>query len=374
MYVNSIYIMEALSELWKVNGYPSAAKLWQIVKLKGLKLTNKEVQEFVKSTKTAQLHKPIVKKRDYEIPIVTWDYCKDWQADLLDMQKFSRQNKGYRWILIIVDLFNREAWAIPLKDKTAAETAKAIDKVMGMASCQPLKFTTDDGGEFKGATDTLLKKKKVYHRVTEKGDHNVLGVIDRFSKTIKNMIYKHFTENDTTVWVDVLAQYIKNYNEIPHSGICGMSPNEAKKYDMSTQQCHLEKLKDRKTYRFKVGDSVRVRTEKGAFERGYESRWSKVTYEITAKEGQYFTLSNNKSYRGEMLQKVEKVKDVVKQPVKKTALENAKVSAKKKRLARKEVAVGHEAEKVDEEGRVIFKKRLRPTNQKRAVRAPKKFD
>lgn len=364
--------MQPLNDLWKENGYPSAAKLWQIVKLKGLKYTNKEVQEFVKSTKTAQLHKPVVRKKNYEIPIVTWDYCKDWQADLLDMQKFSTTNKGFRWILIIVDLFNREAWAIPLKDKTANETSKAIDKVLKSNSCQPLKFTTDDGNEFKGATDTLLKKKEIYHRVTEKGDHNILGVIDRFSKTIKNMIYKHFTESDTTKWIDVLEEYVKNYNNTPHNGICGLTPNEAKKYDMSTRECHLSKMEGKKLYQFKVGDHVRIRTNKSAFDHGYEPKWSKVSYEITAKNGQYFTLSNNKSYRGEMLQKVEKVVEVPKEPVKKTALETAKVSARKKRLARKEVAIGHEAEAIDEDGNVIFKARLKPKNQKRQVK-PKKY-
>ena len=45
-------------------------------------------------------------------------------ADLVDMQSFSKNNKGFKYILIIIDVFSKYGWAIPLKTKTGPEVMK----------------------------------------------------------------------------------------------------------------------------------------------------------------------------------------------------------------------------------------------------------
>ena len=49
-----------------------------------------------------------------------------WTADLVDMQSFSRSNKGFKYILMIIDVFSKYGWAIPLKKKTGPEVMKAF--------------------------------------------------------------------------------------------------------------------------------------------------------------------------------------------------------------------------------------------------------
>ena len=44
-----------------------------------------------------------------------------WTADLGDMQSFSRSNKGFKYILMIIDVFSKCEWAIPLETKTGPE-------------------------------------------------------------------------------------------------------------------------------------------------------------------------------------------------------------------------------------------------------------
>jgi transposase InsO family protein len=39
-----------------------------------------------------------------------------WAADLVEMQEWSKVNKGYRYILNVIDCFSKYAWGIPLKD------------------------------------------------------------------------------------------------------------------------------------------------------------------------------------------------------------------------------------------------------------------
>ena len=53
-----------------------------------------------------------------------------WTADLADFEKFKRVNRGYRYILVVLDTFSRYAWARPLKQKTGAEVANAFQNIL----------------------------------------------------------------------------------------------------------------------------------------------------------------------------------------------------------------------------------------------------
>ena len=53
---------------------------------------------------------------------------KIWSADLVDMQAFSSFNKEFKYILTVIDVFNKYAWAVPIKDKSAATVTKAFEK------------------------------------------------------------------------------------------------------------------------------------------------------------------------------------------------------------------------------------------------------
>ena len=40
-----------------------------------------------------------------------------WGVDLADMQLLSKFNKGFRFLLCVIDIFSKYVWVIPLKDK-----------------------------------------------------------------------------------------------------------------------------------------------------------------------------------------------------------------------------------------------------------------
>ena len=40
-----------------------------------------------------------------------------WGADLADMQLLSKFNKGFRFLLCVIDIFSKYAWVVPLKGK-----------------------------------------------------------------------------------------------------------------------------------------------------------------------------------------------------------------------------------------------------------------
>ena len=53
-----------------------------------------------------------------------------WQADLVDMQKYSRVNRGYNFFLTVIDNVSKFAWGIPLKNKTGPELKKAFKNLL----------------------------------------------------------------------------------------------------------------------------------------------------------------------------------------------------------------------------------------------------
>ena len=60
-----------------------------------------------------ELHKPVRKKGR----VIVNHVDEIWAADLVDMQYYSRTNKGYKYILMIIDVFSKYGWAEPLKNK-----------------------------------------------------------------------------------------------------------------------------------------------------------------------------------------------------------------------------------------------------------------
>ena len=61
-----------------------------------------------------ELHKPI--RRKFKKRMVFAKSVDDiWTADLVDMQSISKFNKGYKYLLMIIDVFSKYGWIIPLK-------------------------------------------------------------------------------------------------------------------------------------------------------------------------------------------------------------------------------------------------------------------
>ena len=53
-------------------------------------------------------------------------------------------------------------------------------------------------------------------------------VTERFNRTLKHIMWKYFTANNTRFYLDVLDQMVKNYNK-KVNGTIKMTPKEASK-------------------------------------------------------------------------------------------------------------------------------------------------
>ena len=150
-----------------------------------------------------------------------------WGADLVEMQEWSKVNKGFRYMLNIVDVFSKYAWSVPLKNKTARVTLDALKLIVKQSGRIPKYIWVDEGKEFYNSYTTAWLKENNIIRYSTHGEHKS-AVVERFNRTLKANMWKRFTAENTRNWIDMLDKLMTDYNNKKHSTI-KMTPVEASK-------------------------------------------------------------------------------------------------------------------------------------------------
>ena len=70
-----------------------------------------------------------------------------WGVDSADMQPLSKYKKGVKYLLCTIDLYNKYAWVISLKDKRGTSIVNAFQKIISKGR-KPNKIWVDQGSEF----------------------------------------------------------------------------------------------------------------------------------------------------------------------------------------------------------------------------------
>ena len=204
-----------------------------------------------------------------------------WQADLIDLQSFYKINKGFRYILIIIDAFSKYVWALPIKTKTQVEVADYFEKTLQLGRV-PNNLQTDLGKEF---YNSLFKKLMTSYNINHYSTYSTkkASIVERVIRTVKNKLYKYFSLAGNYRWVGrPLENIIKSYNNTVHRTI-KLKPIEVNHQNEGTVRTNIKK--SWKTYKhkknkFNVGDSVRVSKYKGSFQKGYTPNWSTEIFVI----------------------------------------------------------------------------------------------
>ena len=74
------------------------------------------------------MHKPI--KRNFtERRVIVNHIDEIWAADLVEMQQFSKWNKGYKYLLMVIDVFSKYGWIVPFKNKQGETVKEAFQSI-----------------------------------------------------------------------------------------------------------------------------------------------------------------------------------------------------------------------------------------------------
>ena len=303
------FLKKAYFDIYSPSAFAGVQKLRAAAIKAGFKkVTTAKIKDWLESQETYSLFKRSRRKfKRNTVPIVRIDYT--WEADLGDMQKYSDENDGFRFILLIIDTFSRYVWTRPLRTKTTKETAEAFEDVLKEGR-SPDILRSDAGKEFTGkAMEKLLDEKNILHFIAQ--NETKANFSERALLTLKMILTKDIYERQNKEWVSRLDGVTTGYNNATH-GSTGLAPSDinAKNEDEVRFQQFLirekknrkksikikldaklseKKLKKtiakarrfvRKPFKFSEGATVRVSYLKDLFKRAYDVNFSHELFRV----------------------------------------------------------------------------------------------
>ena len=178
-----------------------------------------------------------------------------------------KENDGNRYLLTAINIFTRFAFVEPLKNKTAKTFMEGFESIMKRAKKFPRRIL---GAEIK---NKLFQAYCKNNNILLLHSNNFVHApfVERFNRTLKNLMFKYMTHENTDRYIDELPFLVHTYNNRKHRMI-GMTPAEdelpGRTYHIRRkQELHYLKIR-RKKPKYKIGQTVRISIMKGKFDRG----------------------------------------------------------------------------------------------------------
>ena len=214
-------------------------------------------------------------------------------ADLADMTKLSKQNYGYRYIVVFIDVFSRYLDAYPLKKKNAESLRQTLEKVVLSKKFEGFtRLFVDRGGEFYNNKVKSYCENENITLYSVSSYEIKASIAERVIQTLKRKIYKYLTANNTKTYVTVLPQLIESYNHSSHTSLGkGKTPYEVhnlrnnKEIADQFYSMYKKGMRSRKTISsdLSVGDTVRIanKDRQSIFRKGYIIQNTEEIFRIT---------------------------------------------------------------------------------------------
>ena len=136
--------------------------LYKAVKKEGkYKISHSQIKKWIQKQESYSRNKS-VKRKFQRGRVIVAGIDDQFDADLASLVYYADDNDGYKYLLVIIDIFSRYVWVQPLKDKTAPQIVNAFDKILSGGRI-PKRLRTDAAKDF--TSDKFQKFVKGKHIV-----------------------------------------------------------------------------------------------------------------------------------------------------------------------------------------------------------------
>lgn len=222
-----------------------------------------------------ELHRPARKNFPRRRTIIK-GYSDLWQIDLAEMQQYSSENNGYRYILVCINCYSKYMYTRPVKNKTGVEVTRAMRDIITEAGYAPSNLQSDQGKEFFNRTfQAMVEEYNINHYFTF--STKKAAIVERVIRTLKNYLYKEFSARGSYQWLQLLPTVTKTYNNKKHR-TTQMKPVDVNPNTRIDAYNHIKIVP--KKFKFRLGDVVRISKFKSIFDKGYTPSWSTEQFKV----------------------------------------------------------------------------------------------
>ena len=285
-------------------------------KLQNEKVDEKQINKVLNNQEIYQLMKKPRKMKHY-YPLSASYENERHQLDLMDigstMNKYPVQkNKGYRYVMCLIDVYTRKAYTYPLKTKGDEEVSKAFLILIEKAGEPPFQLDCDNEGSF---TSRRFKKicedYNIHINFVKPNDINSKAVVERFNQTLRRMLVLYMLHKGEKVWYDALEWLTDIYNNSYNSGI-KQTPNDINEKERMTDISMKKDLAKKYQSFLKIGDKVRILLKKNLGDKKTDVNWTRTVHTIVQINGNNIFVSERKQpYKANEVQVVSKVENEV---------------------------------------------------------------
>lgn len=291
------YLRKLYFNVNSAGAFRSANVLYQRVKKENkYPIGLSRIRQWLQNNDVYSMHRA-ARRRYKRRHVITAGIDDEFDTDLMDVQKWSAFNDGTRFLLIVIDIFSKYLWVVPLKNKTGITVKNGFETVFKQKRI-PRKIRSDSGTEYTGKiVQAFFKKMGVKHFTTN--NEGKSNVAERVIRTLRGLLSKYMSHKNTHRYVDVLQSIVESYNTTPHRTLHNISPSEVNKQNevdlilkmyfsppkkskpRITTMKSTTKMRNRSPFKLKVNDTVRVSLLKRTFQKEYEESWSGEIFKVT---------------------------------------------------------------------------------------------
>ena len=133
----------------------------------------------------------------------------NYMSDLIEMPT---TDKGFKWLLTVVDLALNTFDMEPMKNKEAKTTLEAFQRIIkrGILKLPEISLKTDNGSEFKGVFNKFLEEKGIFHKYSRPYRHQQQSPIEGLNKTLARVLMTYLNDKSVEInedyhnWTDIL--------------------------------------------------------------------------------------------------------------------------------------------------------------------------
>lgn len=244
-------------------------------------VSKKDIDEWSQAQNTLTEYSP-ARKNFLRRPTLAHKKDAVWAMDTAFFIPMAKYNRGYKYLVIIVDVLTKYVRGVPLKTKKPSELVQGIKKIF--KKVKPMAAYTDLGGEYFKEFDKYLKENNIQH--WKAMNETKSSEAERAILTYKLRLYRYLQHNTTKKWIDVYEKILDNINNSYNRSI-KMAPAQCVTEEQQ-RQAFINQYANKIGFIVKddelgVGQKVKISHLRVPFRKAFNRNFSESVYTLVKK-------------------------------------------------------------------------------------------